>query len=119
MGGSREIWESLLSQTGVIGVRGLEEMLDVLMMLAYVYPRGGRNVAIVGGGGGLAVEASDLAELSGLSLPRFPAEVSERIAALLQGAGSAPATPWTRAARCAGVLIKIMKMAAGFPRSIR
>jgi acyl-CoA synthetase (NDP forming) len=117
MGGSREIWESLFAQTGVIGVRGLEEMLDVLMMLAYVYPRGGRNVAIVGGGGGLAVEASDLAELSGLHLPRFPAGVSERIAALLQGAGSAPTNPVDAGNPVVhpSVLIKIMKMAAELP----
>ena len=117
MGGSRRIWESLFSQTGVIGVRGLEEMLDVLMMLAYVYPRGGRNVAIVGGGGGLAVEASDLAEISGLRLPQFPPEVSERIAALLQGAGSAPTNPVDAGNPVVhpSVLIQIMKMAAALP----
>ncbi|MBN2225300.1 MAG: CoA-binding protein [Deltaproteobacteria bacterium] len=117
MGGSRRLWESLFSQTGVIGVRGLEEMLDVLMMLAYVYPRGGRNVAIVGGGGGLAVEASDLAELSGLRLPRFPADVTEQIASLLQGAGSAPTNPVDAGNPVVhpSVLVKIMKMAAALP----
>jgi acyl-CoA synthetase (NDP forming) len=117
MGGSRRIWDSLFSQTGVIGVRGLEEMLDVLMMLAYVYPRGGPNIAIVGGGGGLSVEASDLAELSGLRLPRFPAEVTEQIAALLQGAGSAPTNPVDAGNPVVhpSVLIKIMKMAAALP----
>jgi acyl-CoA synthetase (NDP forming) len=117
MGGSREVWDSVFSQTGVIGVRGLEEMLDVLMMLAYVYPRGGRNIAIVGGGGGLAVEASDLAELSGLRLPRFPPEVTEQIASLLQGAGSAPTNPVDAGNPVVhpSVLIKIMKMAAALP----
>jgi acyl-CoA synthetase (NDP forming) len=117
MGGSREIWDSLFSQTGVISVRGLEEMLDVLMMLAYVYPRGGRNVAIVGGGGGLAVEASDLAELAGLRLPQFPRDVTEQIAALLQGAGSAPTNPVDAGNPVVhpSVLIKIMKMAAALP----
>lgn len=118
MGGSRAIWESFFSQTGVIPVRGLEEMLDVLMMLSYVYPRGGRNIAIVGGGGGLAVEASDLAELSGLGLPQFPTDVAQQIAALLQGAGSAPTNPVDAGNPVVhpSVLVKIMKMAAALPQ---
>jgi acyl-CoA synthetase (NDP forming) len=117
MGGSRRMWESLFSQTGVISVRGLEEMLDVLMMLAYVYPRGGRNVAIVGGGGGLAVEASDLAELAGLRLPPFGPDVTGRIATLLQGAGSSPANPVDVGNPVVhpSVLVQIMKMAAALP----
>jgi acyl-CoA synthetase (NDP forming) len=118
MGGSRVVWESVFSQTGVIPVRGLEEMLDVLMMLCYVYPRGGRNVAIVGGGGGLAVEASDLAELAGLSLPPFPPEVQAKIARVLQGAGSAPTNPVDAGnpVMHPSVLIKIMKRAAALPQ---
>jgi acyl-CoA synthetase (NDP forming) len=117
MGGSREVWQSMFDQTGVIPVRGLEEMLDLLMMLAYVYPRGGRNVAIVGGGGGLAVEASDLAELTGLSLPQFPPDVTGRIAALLQGAGSAPTNPVDAGNPVVhpSTLLQIMKMAAALP----
>ena len=63
------------------------------------------------------MEASDLSELSGLRLPLFPAEVSGRIAALLQGAGSAPTNPVDAGNPVVhpSVLIKIMKMAAELP----
>jgi len=93
MGGDREIWDAVFAQTGVIPVRGLEEMLDLLMVLTYIHPLGGRDIAIVGGGGGLAVESADLVDLSGLSLPVFSDETGQRIGALLQGAGSSPTNP--------------------------
>jgi acyl-CoA synthetase (NDP forming) len=93
LGGEYEIWESMLEQAGVVTVRGLEEMLDILTAFITVHPRGGRKITIVGGGGGLAVESADLAELSGLVLPPFPDDVREKIGALLQGAGSSPTNP--------------------------
>jgi acyl-CoA synthetase (NDP forming) len=93
MGGELAIWESMLKQTGATIVRGLEEMLDALMAFIYIYPRGGRSITIVGGGGGLAVESADLAYSSGLALPPFSEDVREKIAKLLQGAGSSPTNP--------------------------
>jgi len=93
MGGELAIWESMLKQTGAAIVRGLDEMLDTLMAFIYIYPRGGRNITIVGGGGGLAVESADLAYSNGLVLPPFSKDVQERIAKLLQGAGSSPTNP--------------------------
>lgn len=93
LGGELAIWESMLKQTGVTIVRGLEEMLDVFMAFIYIYPRGGRNITIVGGGGGLAVESADLAYSYGLSLPPFSTEVKNKIGKLLQGAGSSPTNP--------------------------
>ena len=66
----------------------------------------------------MSVEASDLAEMAGLRLPPFPPDVTERIAALLQGAGSAPTNPVDAGNPVVhpSVLIKIMKMAAALPQ---
>ncbi len=101
MGGSRTVWDAVFRQTGAVRASGLEDMVDAMSAFCNIYSRsyplsnsGGRgNIAMMGGGGALCVEAADLAEDMGLDMPRFPADVQEEIRKNLPPKGSNPGNP--------------------------
>ena len=77
--GSNEIWRNLLRQAGAIQVNSIEEMVDVnLTLLSMPLPKG-RNVAIIGQGGGPSVLAADDCLNAGLAVPMLPVEVRQRL----------------------------------------
>lgn len=67
--GSNSIWDTLFYQTGVIQVRDIDEMLNLLTLFSNMPPITGRRAGIIGGGGGKCVISADLAEDAGLSVP--------------------------------------------------
>jgi acyl-CoA synthetase (NDP forming) len=93
MGGEERVWDGVFAQTGVTRVTYLEEMVDTLMAFSHVYPRGGRRLAMLGGGGALCVEASDIAYHHQFEFPPFPEEVKTRIGSHLSPTGSSPGNP--------------------------
>lgn len=101
MGGSRQVWDAIFRQTGVVRASGLEDMVDALSAFCNIYPRsyprsnsrGSGNIAMMGGGGALCVEAADIAEEKGLNIPQFPADVQEKIRKDLPPKGSNPHNP--------------------------
>lgn len=115
MGGEEAIWEGVFRQTGVVSVMGLEDMLDTLAAFTYVYPRGGKNISIIGGGGAVVVESSDLADKAGLRFPPFPEAVEKKIGEFLQGAGSNPKNPIDSGNPLVypGAILEIMEVIAG------
>jgi len=80
LAGQRDVWDAAVVQAGALPVDTLEELIDMLLAFAYMRPRGGRRLAMVGGGGGRSVLTADLCEELGLSVPPLPADVEERIA---------------------------------------
>jgi len=77
--GSSVIWSSLLKQFGAIQVFSIEEMIDMALLFLRDFLPAGRNVAIVGVGGGASVLAAEECACAGLSVPPLPIEVRQRL----------------------------------------
>ena len=88
LAGSEATWDSLCRQLGVIRVLSLEEWADVLVTFLFMRPPRGRNVALIGAGGGASVLIADEFEKRGLRVPELPEEIRSRIGEFTQAAGN-------------------------------
>ncbi len=88
MAGDEKIWDSICRQLGVIRVHSLGEMIDVLVTLLFMPVPKGRNVAMVGAGGGASVLITDEFERRGLKVPELPDEIRCRIREFTPAAGN-------------------------------
>jgi acyl-CoA synthetase (NDP forming) len=79
LSGSEEIWSIFLKQAGAIRVYSLDELGDLLVAFSYLPPLTGRNVGVIGLGGGASVEAADLCESAGLFVPALPPEIRNQL----------------------------------------
>ena len=77
--GSERIWDSLLKQAGAIQVDCVEEIVDMALLFSYMAPPKGRNVAVIGVGGGISVIAADACSNAGLTMPILPPEVRQKL----------------------------------------
>lgn len=80
--------EALFEQCGVIGVDGLEQMLQTTSVLANQPLPGGRRVGIVSNAGGAGVLAADACEGAGLRLTALSEETTARIREIVPDASS-------------------------------
>ncbi len=88
LAGSEVTWDALCRQLGIIRVHSLEEMADILVTLLFLPLPRGRNVALVGAGGGASVLITDEFEKRGLRVPPFPQEIRGRIREFTPAAGN-------------------------------
>ena len=77
--GSDSMWRTAFRKTGVVQARDMSELVDFLVAFSYLPPIRGNRVAIVGGGGGMAVTAADACEEAGLVVPPLPPEIREEL----------------------------------------
>jgi len=88
LAGSRNIWESLCRQTGVIQVQNLDELADVLVTLVLLPVPNGRRAILFGAGGGSSVIIADEFERRGVLLPQLPQQVVEELREFSQAQGN-------------------------------
>jgi len=93
LAGERAVWEAFFRQTGAVRVDGFEELLDNTAIFSHFTEGAGRRVALVGGGGGVGVAASDMCEQVGLEVPASPPEIMEQLRALLPPIGTSARNP--------------------------
>jgi acyl-CoA synthetase (NDP forming) len=93
LSGSEEIWSMLLKQAGAIRVYSLDELGDMLVAFSYLPPLTGRNVGVIGGGGGASVEAADICESAGLFVPTLPSEIRNQLSEFMPVAGTSVRNP--------------------------
>jgi acetyltransferase len=79
MATSEVITEALFHQTGIIRVRGVEELFDVATLLSNQPLPRGKRLVIVTNGGGPGILAADASAELGLQLPEISAEIKARI----------------------------------------
>jgi len=90
LSGDDRIYEAVFKQAGVIRAMDTEEFADIGNALAYQPPPSGDKVAVLTDGGGVAVMATDVLELLGVTVKRLSDETLKRFDELKAG-GEIPA----------------------------
>jgi acyl-CoA synthetase (NDP forming) len=93
LAGNEEIWDILLKQAGAIRVHSMDELSDLLVAFCHLPPLAGRNVGVIGTGGGASVEAADLCESAGLFVPALPPEIRNQLREFTPVAGTSVRNP--------------------------
>ena len=93
LAGAEAVWDAVFKQTGAIRVNSLEELLDTTLAFLHLGRHRGRKVAVVGGGGGITVTATDICERVGLSVPLFPLKIQRKLAAVVPKVGTSIRNP--------------------------
>lgn len=88
LAGGEKIWNAFFRQTGVVPADSLEEMAEIALALHRLKPWTGRNVAILGTGGGIGVAAADSCARAGLNLPALSADLMARLRQYIPPAGN-------------------------------
>ena len=88
MSGSDQVYEAAMKQAGVVRVKNIEEMFDLLQAFSSMPLPQGEGVAIVTNAGGLGVMAADACADNGLPLASFEASTIQRLKEKLPPAAS-------------------------------
>ncbi|MDP2720279.1 MAG: CoA-binding protein [Dehalococcoidia bacterium] len=91
--GSKEVWDSTVRESGAMTVNTMEDMVDYLVTFTYMPKLHGNRVGIAGWGGGASVQAADICEGEGFSVPPFPEELQRQMAGYWLRAGSILGNP--------------------------
>jgi acetate---CoA ligase (ADP-forming) subunit alpha len=71
---SRAAWDTVWRETRALPVGNMEELMDVLLAFQSLKVPAGRNVGVIGIGGGDAIQAADDLEMAGLKVPELRQE---------------------------------------------
>jgi acyl-CoA synthetase (NDP forming) len=82
------VWDTLCRQLNVIKPKNMEEMVDVLATLQFMPDFKGRNVLLVGPGGGASVMLTDEFERRGFKLPAVTDKIRDELLGFSQAAGN-------------------------------
>jgi acyl-CoA synthetase (NDP forming) len=77
MAGSREMWQSMVDQTGIVTALDFEELADIAVAFHFLPPDIGRKVGVIGGSGGTSVLAADICEEAGLNVIPLPQDIRD------------------------------------------
>ena len=81
LAGSIDVFDAVCRQAGAMRVRTLDDLLDLAVAATTeLRHTRGRNVTLVGAGGGYAVLSSDQMAMEGLTVPPLPDEVQDQAA---------------------------------------
>ncbi len=93
LAGKDSIWEGGLRQVGATRAYSLDEVAGAAMAYLYLPPTKGRNLFILGGGGGNSVFYADICSRLGLRIPSLVGETRRRLTELLPAVGSFARNP--------------------------
>jgi acyl-CoA synthetase (NDP forming) len=93
LGGEGAIWRALFQQTAAIPVGSLEELADTAEALLILPKKTGRQLGVIGGGGGTSVAATDACAAVGLRIPPFDDSIRSKLAEILPMAGTMMRNP--------------------------
>lgn len=87
--GSSVVWNNALKQAGAVQVYSLEELVDMLLLFKFFSSPAGRNISIVGFGGGAGIQAADACTDQGMNVPLTPQKLQDELGEICGGrAGS-------------------------------
>ena len=93
LAGNDAVWDTLCRQLNVIKPNNMEEMVDVLATLKFMPDFKGRNVLLVGPGGGASVMLTDEFERKGFKLPAVTKKIKQELLGFSQAAGNMLSNP--------------------------
>lgn len=90
LAGEGRVWDSILAGAGAIQVYSVEELVDVMLLLASAADHRGRGtrVGVMSYGGGSGVLAADQCSAHHLDVPAFSAEAQQQLRPLLPAIAS-------------------------------
>ncbi len=88
LSGSRTTWDAFCKQLGIISVSSIDEIIDVLVTLLFLPLPAGRNVVLLGAGGGASVLIADEFESRGLRILPLPPDIVAQIREFTPVAGN-------------------------------
>ncbi|MFC2038894.1 acetate--CoA ligase family protein [Chloroflexota bacterium] len=103
LAGSALVWDAFFKQTGAIRADSLEKITDIILALSLMKCPKGRQVGIIGRGGGLGVMATDACERAGLKVPSFLPETRKQLEEIIPEAGANARNPVESAAGISGI----------------
>jgi acyl-CoA synthetase (NDP forming) len=77
--GSAHVWQGMLKQVGAIQVHSMQEVIDVSLALLGMPEPAGKNMVVMGTGGGVGVQAADDIIGAGLDLPMLSLETRKSL----------------------------------------
>jgi acyl-CoA synthetase (NDP forming) len=93
LAGSANVWNALVTQTGIVDVRSVEEVVDCAVAFHNLPLPGGRRIAIIGGQGGTGVGTADNCHTLGLTLPALAETTVRRLQEVLPPVGTSVGNP--------------------------
>jgi acyl-CoA synthetase (NDP forming) len=93
LAGTRQVFDAAVRQAGAISVDRMDELIDAAATFRFLRELVGPRAAIVGGGGGFSVLASDEVASHGLELPELPEDVQRRLLDFTPVAGTSVRNP--------------------------
>ncbi len=95
LAGSTEVFDAMCRQTGAYRAETMEDLHDMVIAVTTGVRRvRGRDVALLGGGGGFAVLSSDALAREGLDLPPTPKALHDELREFLPVAGTSVNNPF-------------------------
>ena len=91
--GSRQVWETMFKQAGIIGVNSLEEVVDCALAFYWLPLPKGKKVAILSGMAGTNVGTADNCLMMGLEMAKYSDATNQKLLKLLPSIGTAIANP--------------------------
>lgn len=93
LAGSIDIWRGVSRQARFIVVDRIDELIDMAVAVQFLSRTAGRNVAIIGGGGGASVLAADACSRAGLFVPALADATQAALGEFIPAAGTSIRNP--------------------------
>lgn len=93
LGGSEQIWNAVFKQTGATRTDSFEELMDTVSAFYHLPVQTDNRVALVCGGGGVSVAATDACYHAGLEMGKLSEDLRKKIAQLLPPVGASANNP--------------------------
>ncbi len=91
--GSRQVWQTMFKQAGIIGVNSIEEVVDCATAFYRLPLPKGRRVAILSGMAGTNVGTADNCLTLGLEMAKYTEATNQKLLKLLPVIGTTAANP--------------------------
>lgn len=83
LAGDYAVWKALVKQCRAVPVESIDELIDTTVAFAKLPEPRGRNVGVIGSGGGGSILAADEFALNGLQVPPMPQDILDEIKTFL------------------------------------
>ena len=93
LAGSRQVWEAMVKQTGIIGVHSVEEVADCVTAFSWLPLPKGKRTAILSGMAGTNVGTADNCSMLGLQMAQYTEKTNQRLSKILPAIGTTAANP--------------------------